>query len=246
MNNLHLLHSIAITNRQSYALGSIIEHHINVFKKFHPEAKHILWDHNRIRTLIRHNFEKDVLDAYDQLVPFAYKADLARLCVLYIFGGIYADLSLLFLGSLSSWFTSDIDTALFRLDWNPGSVHNALIYSKPRSDVINGLISQLVANVKLRYYGKSELDPTGPEMISKYICDKGPFLSGLNYENVKLCLPGVPLQLFYVLSEDRVQCPVAIRYKPFLGGAGIKSLGAVGFDAVPYTFAWYNKEVYAN
>ena len=49
------------------------------------------------REFIKVNFNPLVLKAYDTLIPTAYKADLFRLCVLYINGGIYGDLTQEFL-----------------------------------------------------------------------------------------------------------------------------------------------------
>jgi len=57
-----------------------------------PEFKHHLYDINECRNFIKNNFNKDVLDAYDNLIPLAYKADLWRYCILYKKGGIYLDI----------------------------------------------------------------------------------------------------------------------------------------------------------
>ena len=38
--------------------------------------------------------DSDVLNAFDMLKPLAYKADLARYCLIYKLGGWYADISL--------------------------------------------------------------------------------------------------------------------------------------------------------
>ena len=44
------------------------------------------------REFISKYFNKDVLEAYDTLLPGAYKADLWRYCILYKMGGIYMDI----------------------------------------------------------------------------------------------------------------------------------------------------------
>lgn len=61
-------------------------------KKENPEFEHHLYDINDCREFIKMNFSKDVLNAYDSLVPIAYKADLWRYCVMYKNGGVYIDI----------------------------------------------------------------------------------------------------------------------------------------------------------
>lgn len=57
-----------------------------------PEFEHRLFDDADCRAFIRDNYDANVLDAYDRLVPGAYKADLWRYCVLYKTGGVYLDI----------------------------------------------------------------------------------------------------------------------------------------------------------
>ena len=57
-----------------------------------PEFEHHLFDDADCRAFIRDNYDADVLEAYDRLIPGAYKADLWRYCVLYKGGGVYLDI----------------------------------------------------------------------------------------------------------------------------------------------------------
>ena len=57
-----------------------------------PEFEHRLFDDADCRAFIKDNYDSDVLEAYDRLVPGAYKADLWRYCVLYKTGGVYLDI----------------------------------------------------------------------------------------------------------------------------------------------------------
>lgn len=63
-------------------------------QKENPEFSHHLFDDAECRKYIQTHFDKDVVDAYDRLIPGAYKADLWRYCVLYKDGGIYMDIKL--------------------------------------------------------------------------------------------------------------------------------------------------------
>ena len=53
-----------------------------------------IFDNKDCRNFIATHFSGEVLWAYDQLIPGAYQADLWRYCVLYIEGGVYADIKL--------------------------------------------------------------------------------------------------------------------------------------------------------
>ena len=47
-------------------------------KNLNPKFNYFLFDDNDCREFIRLNFRPDVLNAYDRLIPGAYKADLWR------------------------------------------------------------------------------------------------------------------------------------------------------------------------
>lgn len=65
---------------------------VDSVKRDNPEFSHHLFDDRDCRNYIKANFDADVLDAYDKIIPSAYKADLWRYCVLYKEGGIYMDI----------------------------------------------------------------------------------------------------------------------------------------------------------
>ena len=55
---------------------------------------HYLFNDDECRAFIAREYPSDVLDAYDNLIPTAFKADLWRYCVLYMYGGVYLDIKL--------------------------------------------------------------------------------------------------------------------------------------------------------
>lgn len=48
-----------------------------------------------------------VLSAYDKIMPNAYKADLFRLCILYVYGGCYIDFAEVNVDSLVKLLQTD-------------------------------------------------------------------------------------------------------------------------------------------
>ena len=60
---------------------------INKWKEYNPEYEYIFHDAEQGLKFIQENFEKNVVNAYNKIIPGAYKCDLWRYCVLYIYGG---------------------------------------------------------------------------------------------------------------------------------------------------------------
>jgi mannosyltransferase OCH1-like enzyme len=125
------------------------------------------WDYDKIIKLIEENFNQKEMDAFKLLKPNAYKADLARLFILYIHGGWYSDFGITFLkkieeGSLETIFFYDEHTKNLHKECL-GSIQNSLMYSKnPKNKLIKDIIDYLVNRVLNKEYGDCYLDVTGP------------------------------------------------------------------------------------
>ena len=61
---------------------------VNTIKTNNPKFNYQLFDDTDCCNFIQKNYGNDVLNAYNTLIPGAYKADLWRYCVLYKLGGI--------------------------------------------------------------------------------------------------------------------------------------------------------------
>jgi hypothetical protein len=59
-------------------------------------------------TFLTTHFPPEVRQAYDDLIPGAFKADLFRCCVLLIHGGLYADVDILLESNLDAVIGSDV------------------------------------------------------------------------------------------------------------------------------------------
>lgn len=60
--------------------------------KANPQIKFYLYDDHDCEKFLKKFFPPRVLKAYQDLIPGSYKADLWRLCILYIYGGFYMDI----------------------------------------------------------------------------------------------------------------------------------------------------------
>ena len=138
---------------------------LNQLKQKNPQFTFHLYDDADCRRMIQIFFPKEVLDTFDTLKPGAYKADLWRLCVLYLRGGIYMDCKLKIVNNFN--LLEIVDKEHFVLDRPPKCIYNALIVCKAGNPILKDGIQQIVQNVKERYYGNNPLEPTGPSMLGK-------------------------------------------------------------------------------
>ena len=149
---------------------------INTLKERNPEFKFHIYDDNMCREFIAKHFSKNVLNAYDQLIPGAYKADLWRYCVLFINGGIYMDIKLC---TIPPFKLIDVtDDEYLVSDRPPNTIYNAFMVCKARNILLKYAISKIMDNVKNKFYGADPLDPTGPRLL-------GTIVSSLNKSKKK-------------------------------------------------------------
>ena len=141
---------------------------VELLKSQNPKFEHFLFDDNDCREFIKLNFRPDVLNAYDKLIPGAYKADLWRCCVLFINGGIYMDIKLSCTNGFKLIeFTEKEHFVKDRIE--PLSIYNSLMVCRAGNPFIFKCIRNIVFNVNNNYYGESALDPTGPVLLGKII-----------------------------------------------------------------------------
>jgi mannosyltransferase OCH1-like enzyme len=140
---------------------------VELLKAQNPRFNHHLFDDNDCREFIKTHFQPDVLEAYDTLIPGAYKADLWRLCVLFINGGIYMDIKFCCVNGFR--LIELTETEHFAKDRPTNSIYNALMACKKGNIFLYKSIRQIVENVKNNYYGDHPLSPTGPIMLGSVI-----------------------------------------------------------------------------
>ena len=75
-------------------LPPILKDASNTFKKAFDDHTYTLYKKDMIQEIISNELGKEVLLAFNKLKPYAYKSDLARYCLAYLYGGWYADVSI--------------------------------------------------------------------------------------------------------------------------------------------------------
>jgi len=153
-------------------------------KQNNPGFHHYLFDQNECREFIRTNFEQNILDAYDKLIPLAYKADLWRYCILYKKGGIYLDVKYVPINSFK--MANLLTKEYWVLDLDKDGIYNALLVCKPGNEILLKAINDIVKNVENKFYGANCLEPTGPKLLWKYFNNKNIDINNSNFNHFEL------------------------------------------------------------
>ena len=142
-------------------------------KEANPNFEHQLYDDATCRTFIETTYDADVLDAYDTLLPGAFKADLWRYCILYDKGGVYLDIKFQCEPGFSFEDIVSNGNAFYVREYNhngtglyPHIIYTGCIASPPKNPVFLKCIRQIVENCKNRYYGPEHTSPTGPYLFA--------------------------------------------------------------------------------
>ncbi len=199
------------------------------FIDLNPEYEYKLYDDNDCIEFIKNNFDQKVLNAYNKIIPGAYKADLFRYCVLFINGGCYFDIKQILRVPLRELIAKNEEIILTE-DNLETCYYNAVMIVEKNHPLMIKLINQIVENVINNYYGTCPLCPTGPCLLynlGKHIKPK--FFYKPTYSEI----------LFHQLRSK-----ASITYK----GKKIINITYYGYyksnDKTHYSYLWITKNVY--
>lgn len=142
---------------------------VNSWIRTNPDYEHYFYDEEKRIKFIKKYFEKNVLQAYQKLIPGAFKADLWRCCVLYIKGGVYVDSDMICIKNLNELIDVDDEFIIARDDpMSKKFLANGFIASIPNHPFLKKQIDNIVENVineKKIYY----LEISGPALFGKSV-----------------------------------------------------------------------------
>ena len=147
-----------------------MKENVESLKKDNPEFEVIVYDNIEARNFISKYFDKEVLVAFDCLIPHSYKSDLFRYCILYIYGGIYIDIKFKCINNFK--FINIVDKELWVQDLDKIGVLTGLIIKKSKDPILLKCIKEICYNVQNRIYGNNPLYPTGPHLLAKFFTEK--------------------------------------------------------------------------
>ena len=106
------------------------------------EYDYYFYDDNDCRKFIEDNFSEQVLQAYDNLVPGAYKADLWRACILYVHGGAYFDCKAILNYPIKTFLKPNV-SCLLCTDLFQDNIYNAIVMSVPKNNYLLEIIKSI-------------------------------------------------------------------------------------------------------
>jgi hypothetical protein len=156
-------------------IGNDRDSYLNAFEdetKSFIEVQNVsltIWDDKMIQELMKNNFDSYVLNAYNTVQTYPYKADLARLCILYVHGGWHSDIGIRFIKKIVADKEIIVfnDNALKRTFDYENIIQNAVIYSIPKQAEILECIDRLSNIYNNKEYGKDAAYIGGTAQMGK-------------------------------------------------------------------------------
>jgi hypothetical protein len=223
-----------------------IAENAHTLRNLYPQARYHMWDGHSLRDLIASHFEPDVREAFDTLAPYSFKADLARFCILYLYGGLYVDLGMRCLNPLRPpvgiGLASFRDYDLLSPSWV--SVAGGITWAAPKRQEFRFAIDYVLENCRARYYGENPLYPTGPVLFGRALISamagrrQGPDADDQWIGVSRPLTPGrLQENVAYVAPDHTL---IAMRTKRI--GGDLAHLGLLGSNN--YNTYWRMKKVY--
>ena len=171
-------------------LPAKMKENVDILKSQNPEFTYYLYDDHMCRDFIQTHFDKVVVWAFDKLKPGAYKADLWRYCILYMYGGVYLDIKYRCVNNFKliqltdqEYWVKDRLYSIHNSIKHVYGVYQAFIVSLPKNNILMTCINQIIRNCKLNYYSQNDLSVTGPHLVANY-------MNSNNIMNMKLSFDG--------------------------------------------------------
>ena len=245
------LHQIFLSSCSDEKLPSVLQNASAEAKSFFASCgyEHRLWGNHEVSDFLFDCFGSEVLNVYQKLKPLAYKADLARYCIVYHFGGWYADITLKFIQKVL--IQDDIEFVYFH-DFGSGppapssflaGCQNSFFFAKAKHPALGKAINSVVKNCYEGFYGFNSTCPTGPILFGKSIIDftPSPFIVPGYFMSLT---PGhVKKNLAYVMPTGEI---VAFHKSTWFHsappGGDISCFGVKGSNN--YNELWKSKDIY--
>ncbi|MGV1017934.1 MAG: glycosyltransferase family 32 protein [Fluviibacter phosphoraccumulans] len=199
-------------------------------KRFFPNYRYCLYNLESARQFLLDHYNQDVLDAFETLVPFAYKSDFFRYCVLYKIGGWYFDCAITInCGLLIPESCNSVAFRDFPLSTNTGwAVLNSALFARPNHPVYKIAIDFVLSNCESKYYGSCNLCPTGPILLGRAFAMLGDDPANLFFNFIHLT-PGFHIKNpALVISDGKI-----FAYCKNTQAGNLAAYGATGTNSYP-------------
>lgn len=220
-------------------LSPFLAHATETVKNAFPSAKHTIYTKDTLRAFIEDNYSKDVLNAYDKLRPYSYKADLGRFCLLHKLGGWYFDIAVrvvnpVQIGPRIEWLAfRDIQ----RFSFTSWACATTVLYSQPGNIALTTAIELIVDNCRTEYYGITPLCPTGPTLLGQALAMNGGNVNAVYGDYMELTPTHEQKNRAFVLPDGTIMA-----WSKPSGGGDLTGVGAKGVNN--YNELWAQRKVY--
>jgi mannosyltransferase OCH1-like enzyme len=145
IKNIHYNDNGKLLFQTYYDKSKIPQEVYENIKKYASEYEHIVLDDNDIISFLNIHYNDNVIKTFKSLKMGAHKADLARYCLLYIYGGIYMDIKVELIKPLSEIFNKG--NIFYSIESNYGDhIHQAVIKTPQHNPLFLSLIDYIVTN----------------------------------------------------------------------------------------------------
>lgn len=234
---------IYITDSDSDPIPHQIVNCIKSINELRGDHSHFLLRSSDVMDVLRINFGGEVLNAYNKLKPYAFKADLARYCLVYLYGGWYFDVTAKIYKGLIN--TSNVDYVVFKDGPTSGNtswgVNNAVFHSKSKTKFLEKSIEKIIENCHKDYYGSNCLNVTGPGVFGEMLCKFAEPDNGIIGSFLSLTPTHNKKNVAYVLPEGEIFA-FGKESAGSVNGNGLHSLGASGVNS--YSNMWAIRDIY--
>lgn len=159
------LHQIWITDN-NVPPSQYVSAQMSKLKEMYNDYEYTLYDNDTCRNIIESEFGKGAVKLYDTLTPYAFKADLARYCILYKHGGQYFDAALCPEFKLNVMFDALVYKSPDEFTNKFHAIENGvMIFNVTHHNFLLDAIECSLKNIKRQDYGVHALSITGPIML---------------------------------------------------------------------------------
>lgn len=207
-----------------------------------PEYEHQLFDNEDCRNFIAEYFSDRVLNAYDNLRPGAYKADLWRYCFLLVHGGVYVDIDTTCLMPLEAMIKDGDTLVLAKGPFLNFAIWQGFIACPKKHPLIQATLDHVVCNIERKFYGENGAWPTGPAAMGIAVNnygsypDRHPFVAGLNERG------GAQFRLLKHIGRSKAILNDASEVVFHAKYDGYKEMR--DSETIPYPEAWHDRHIY--
>jgi len=167
MNYAQKIPKTIVQTDESNDIGLLKYNSVMSLIELNPEYEYIFFDRIARRKFIKQHFTNEILEAYDILVPGAYRADLFRYCYLYLNGGCYFDCKMILIQPLRELILESESLILLN-DHVSNAFTNCMIMTEKHDSRLLECIMKIVQNVNKKIYDIDNLSITGSRLLYSF------------------------------------------------------------------------------